>query len=129
MQRVDTGQAVHLINDDGFELEIQLEPSLAAKRMGSGVLFTDELGRALLVEPTYKDYWEIVGGAVEQDESPYQAAIRLPQEELRSWAWCTTAEAAGRMPGKLARRVEMALRAQADGQMFYLENGFATLTG
>ena len=38
--------------------------TLPRKRMGAGVLFTDEAGRVLLVEPTYKDYWEIPGGAV-----------------------------------------------------------------
>lgn len=30
--------------------------------MGAAVLFTDAAGRALLVEPIYKDYWELVGG-------------------------------------------------------------------
>jgi 8-oxo-dGTP diphosphatase len=55
---------------------------LAGKRMGSAVLFTDPADRVLLVEPTYKDYWEIPGGAVEADESPYQAAVRESKEEL-----------------------------------------------
>jgi len=50
--------------------------------MGSAVLFTDVAGRALLVEPVYKDYWEIVGGCVEENESPRQAAIREVKEEL-----------------------------------------------
>jgi 8-oxo-dGTP diphosphatase len=45
-------------------------------------LFTDGEGRMLLVEPTYKDYWEIPGGCVEADESPYGAAVREAQEEL-----------------------------------------------
>ena len=36
----------------------------------------------LLVEPVYKDYWEIPGGCVEADESPYAAAVRELQEEL-----------------------------------------------
>jgi 8-oxo-dGTP pyrophosphatase MutT (NUDIX family) len=56
--------------------------TLPRKRMGSGVLYTDAVGRALLVEPVYKDYWEIVGGCVEADESPRQAAIREVKEEL-----------------------------------------------
>ncbi|MGX6605789.1 NUDIX domain-containing protein [Micromonosporaceae bacterium Da 78-11] len=33
-------------------------------------------------EPTYKDDWEIPGGAVEADESPRAAAIREVREEL-----------------------------------------------
>lgn len=56
--------------------------TLARKRMAAAVLFTDAAGRALLVEPTYKDSWEIVGGCVELDESPRQAAIRELKEEL-----------------------------------------------
>ena len=47
--------------------------SLPGKRMGAGVLFTDETGRLLLVEPTYKPTWEIPGGAMEADESPRDA--------------------------------------------------------
>jgi 8-oxo-dGTP pyrophosphatase MutT (NUDIX family) len=55
---------------------------LARKRMGSAVLFTDSADRVLLVEPAYKDYWELPGGAVEADESPYEAAVRELKEEL-----------------------------------------------
>jgi 8-oxo-dGTP pyrophosphatase MutT (NUDIX family) len=50
--------------------------------MASAVLFRDERDRALLVEPTYKDYWEMPGGAVNADESPYVAAVREVKEEL-----------------------------------------------
>jgi 8-oxo-dGTP pyrophosphatase MutT (NUDIX family) len=39
--------------------------TLPRKRMGAAVLFTDPEGRILIVEPTYKDYWEIPGGVVE----------------------------------------------------------------
>ncbi|MFF0176044.1 NUDIX hydrolase [Micromonospora profundi] len=38
--------------------------TLPRKRMGAEVLLSDDRGRVLLVEPTYKDYWEIPGGAV-----------------------------------------------------------------
>jgi 8-oxo-dGTP diphosphatase len=55
---------------------------LARKRMGSAVVFTDPADRVLLVEPGYKDYWELPGGAVESDESPYEAAVRELKEEL-----------------------------------------------
>lgn len=50
--------------------------------MGSAVLFRDGDGRILLVEPTYKDHWELPGGTVDADESPYDAAQREIKEEL-----------------------------------------------
>ncbi|MEV4346980.1 NUDIX hydrolase [Actinoplanes sp. NPDC049596] len=56
--------------------------TLPRKRMGAGALLTDDQGRVLLVEPTYKDYWEVPGGAVEADESPYAAVGRELKEEL-----------------------------------------------
>jgi 8-oxo-dGTP diphosphatase len=147
--------------------------TLPRKRMGAGVLLSDEAGRVLLVEPTYKAYWEVPGGAVEADESPYAAVvrelkeelglpvqpgrllvtdwvpprperteglmmmfdggvltpeqtaqIRLPADELRSWAWCTEQEAGDRLSELLARRIAAAVRARAEGTVVYLENGF-----
>ncbi|MEO3923608.1 NUDIX hydrolase [Micromonosporaceae bacterium B7E4] len=56
--------------------------TLPRKRMGAGLLFTDPAGRVLLVEPTYKEHWEIPGGCVEAGESPYAAARREVAEEL-----------------------------------------------
>ncbi|WP_433664064.1 NUDIX domain-containing protein [Nocardia sp. CA-128927] len=50
--------------------------------MGSGALFVDERDRVLLVEPTYKDYWELPGGVVEANESPLAAVVREIDEEL-----------------------------------------------
>lgn len=140
--------------------------------MGAGALLLDGDGRVLLVEPTYKDSWEIPGGVVEAGESPYAAVvrelkeelgllvrpgrllltdwmpprperteglmmvfdggvlmpeqvaqIRLPAEELRSWAWCTEREAVARLSGVLARRIAEAVRARLDGTAVYLENG------
>ncbi|WKG06906.1 NUDIX hydrolase [Nocardia sp. PE-7] len=142
------------------------------KRMGTGALFVDELNRVLLVEPTYKDYWEIPGGVVEADESPYAAVVReireelgldvspgrllvvdwvapglypddgvmmifdgtvltadqiaaiaLPADELRSWAWCDSAEVANRLPDVMTRRVTAALRARSERSSAYLEDG------
>jgi 8-oxo-dGTP diphosphatase len=55
--------------------------TLPRKRMGAAVLFTDG-ARVLLVEPTYKEDWELPGGSVEADESPYDAASREVAEEL-----------------------------------------------
>lgn len=56
--------------------------TLPGKRMAAGALVTDERGRILLVEPTYKERWEIPGGTVERDESPLAAVVREVEEEL-----------------------------------------------
>lgn len=56
--------------------------TLPRKRLAAGVLFRDPTGRVLLVEPTYKDHWELPGGCVEADESPFAAAARETDEEL-----------------------------------------------
>lgn len=50
--------------------------------MAAGALFFDAADRILMVEPTYKDYWDIPGGYVETGESPLHAAIREVHEEL-----------------------------------------------
>ncbi|MET7951086.1 NUDIX hydrolase [Micromonospora sp. NPDC005324] len=55
---------------------------LPRKRMAAGLLITDSQDRVLLVEPAYKTDWEIPGGSVEADESPWQAAVRECREEL-----------------------------------------------
>lgn len=62
----------------------QYVAGLSRKRMAAGVLFRDVQGRVLLVEPSYKPNWEIPGGAVEADESPWAAATRELIEELSS---------------------------------------------
>ncbi|GGK79126.1 NUDIX domain-containing protein [Mangrovihabitans endophyticus] len=147
--------------------------TLPRKRMGAAALLCDGQGRVLLVEPTYKPYFEIPGGAVEADESPHTAVvrelteelglpvqpgrllvvdwvpprpdrteglmmvfdggvltpsqteqIRLPADELRRWAWCTEQEAGQRLSELLARRINAAVRARAEGTVVYLENGY-----
>jgi 8-oxo-dGTP diphosphatase len=50
--------------------------------VAAGVLFFDDAGRILLVQPTYKDYRDIPGGYVETGETPAQAAAREVHEEL-----------------------------------------------
>lgn len=56
--------------------------TLPRKRMGAALLLRAEDDRILLVEPTYKPYWELPGGVVEADESPRVAAAREITEEL-----------------------------------------------
>lgn len=58
------------------------EAKMAHPRMAAGALFFDPAGRVLMVEPSYKDYWDIPGGYVETGESPLQAATREVREEL-----------------------------------------------
>jgi 8-oxo-dGTP pyrophosphatase MutT (NUDIX family) len=60
----------------------QYVAGLNRKRMAAGVLFRDDAGRVLLVEPSYKPNWEIPGGAVDADESPWDTAARELLEEL-----------------------------------------------
>jgi len=60
----------------------QYVATLARKRMAAGVLFRDKTDRVLLLEPSYKTNWEIPGGAVEADESPWATATRELTEEL-----------------------------------------------
>ncbi|WP_069161100.1 NUDIX domain-containing protein [Nocardia altamirensis] len=69
---------------DGVLPVAQYIAGLARKRMAAGVIFRDAAGRVLLVEPSYEPNWEIPGGVVEQDESPWAAAERELAEEL-SW--------------------------------------------
>jgi 8-oxo-dGTP diphosphatase len=146
--------------------------ALPRKRMASTVLFFDEADRVLLVEPTYVDFLELPGGAVELDESPRQAAvrevaeelgldrepgrllgvdwvpprpgrteglimifdggrltaeeiagIRLPADELRSYAFLPASRAAEALPGILARRLLSCLQARESAATVYLENG------
>lgn len=54
----------------------------ARPNVAAGVLFTDEEGRILMVEPTYKDYLDIPGGYVETGETPFEAVQREVFEEL-----------------------------------------------
>ncbi len=56
--------------------------TLPAKRMAAGAIFLDDADRLLLVEPNYKDDWEIPGGVVEANESPLTACLREVEEEL-----------------------------------------------
>jgi 8-oxo-dGTP diphosphatase len=54
----------------------------ARKRVAAHVIYRDEAGRILLLEPTYKPEWELPGGMVEANEPPLEAACREVKEEL-----------------------------------------------
>lgn len=60
------------------------------------------------------------GGALGPDR---QAAIRLPPDELASWAFLRVDELGGRLAPRLLRRVTAAVDAQAAGATRYLEHG------
>ncbi|WP_043513630.1 MULTISPECIES: NUDIX hydrolase [unclassified Actinoplanes] len=57
-------------------------PDVSRPQVAAGVLFFDEAGCVLLVQPSYKTGWEIPGGYVEAGESPKAACIREVAEEL-----------------------------------------------
>jgi len=58
------------------------QQTLPKKRISAGCLFLDENKHLLVVNPTYKDTWEIPGGVVEANESPRDAAKREIFEEI-----------------------------------------------
>jgi 8-oxo-dGTP diphosphatase len=60
----------------------QYVASLARKRMAASTFFRDGTGRVLLVDPVYKEPWDLPGGAVEAEESPHTACRREVLEEL-----------------------------------------------
>lgn len=49
--------------------------------MAAGVLLRDDIGRVLLVEPSYKQHWDIPGGVVDAGETPWATAARELREE------------------------------------------------
>ncbi len=55
----------------------------ARKRVAVDVLLRDAQDRVLLVNPTYKDFWDLPGGMAEANEPPRAAAERELWEELR----------------------------------------------
>ncbi|WP_432886356.1 NUDIX domain-containing protein [Kribbella sp. CA-245084] len=64
------------------DVDAEYAAGLPRKRVVAGVVFRAGDGRVLLVEPSYKPNWEIPGGAVEADESPWDGAVRELREEL-----------------------------------------------
>jgi 8-oxo-dGTP diphosphatase len=56
--------------------------SQPAKRIGASVWLENSIGRLLIAKPTYKAGWTLIGGIVEKDESPLDAAVRETREEI-----------------------------------------------
>ncbi|MFC0042615.1 NUDIX domain-containing protein [Actinomadura rayongensis] len=56
--------------------------SLPRTRGAAAALLLDDLGRVLLVKPTYKNGWFLPGGVIEEGESPLRACVRECEEEL-----------------------------------------------
>lgn len=54
----------------------------ARKRVAAKVVLFDIAGRVLLVDPTYKEHWDLPGGMAEANEPPVAAARRELIEEL-----------------------------------------------
>lgn len=52
------------------------------KRVAADVIFRDDAGRILLVNPRYKPDWDLPGGMAEANEPPLDAARREVREEL-----------------------------------------------
>lgn len=54
----------------------------ARKRVAADVLLRDQRGHIVLVNPTYKEHWDLPGGMAENNEAPRAAAVREVGEEL-----------------------------------------------
>ncbi|MFJ7280163.1 NUDIX domain-containing protein [Kitasatospora sp. NPDC098663] len=54
----------------------------ARKRVAVDLIIRDQVGRVLVVNPTYKPDWDLPGGMVEANEPPEKAARREVREEL-----------------------------------------------
>lgn len=54
----------------------------ARKRVSAKVVIRNETGDVLLVNPNYKEHWDLPGGMAEANESPRAAVEREIQEEL-----------------------------------------------
>ena len=67
------------MSDDDSQLPPWMRPTA---QVAAGMVFTDDVGRVLLVKPAYNEVWHLPGGVVDAGESPADAAIREVGEEL-----------------------------------------------
>jgi ADP-ribose pyrophosphatase YjhB (NUDIX family) len=95
---------------------------LPRKRIGAGALITDEDGRVLMVEPTYKEHWEIPGGVVERGETAFDACC------TRSHRFVELPRLAAVTVARLVRRIHFALQARHEGRTIELADGHPTAT-
>ena len=56
--------------------------TLPRKRMAAGALIFNEKNELLIVKISYKNYWSIPGGIIEENESPREGCIREIKEEI-----------------------------------------------
>lgn len=140
----------------------------ASVRAAAGALIRNSNGDILMVQPTYKDFWDLPGGYIETGEQPsdacrrevreelgldielglllvadwapapgegdkilfvfdggrltseQEAAIELPEDELRTWAYQPMTQIKTITPARLARRILQATQAKTTT---YLEAG------
>ncbi|HWS35603.1 MAG TPA: NUDIX hydrolase [Actinoplanes sp.] len=110
----------------GGTVEEGESPRLAAQREVTEELgLTVRAGRLLVTDwvPPHGDRTDGLMLIFDGGTLTSTSAVTLPAAELRSWAWCTGAEAHDRLIPLLARRVTAALRARDDGSSLYLEDG------
>jgi 8-oxo-dGTP diphosphatase len=58
------------------------DETFATPRVATGALYFDGPDRVMLVNPTYKDLWDIPGGYLQPGETPTSALRRELREEL-----------------------------------------------
>lgn len=71
-------------NDDAARIAWLAEGNMkqARKRVAVKALVRNDGGRLLLVNPTYKECWDLPGGMAEANEPPAAALVREVAEEL-----------------------------------------------
>lgn len=62
--------------------DVDFYASLPRKRTAAGAIFLNEEGHMLIVKPTYRTYWLLPGGSLEDEESPRVGCMREVEEEL-----------------------------------------------
>ncbi len=71
-----------LTDDARFAYLAEGNAKQARKRVAAHVLIRDQRGHIVLVNPTYKEHWDLPGGMAENNEPPRAAAVREVGEEL-----------------------------------------------